>query len=77
MVHMSDWYISFCSQYGTSKWYRNVPRALKKSVCILKLKAKSLVYEIFPYMNFVFYLGDGNTSLESLWVEYITINVLW
>lgn len=27
-----------------------------------KLKAKSLVYEIFPYMNFVFYLGDGHMS---------------
>lgn len=47
------------------------------SVWILKLKAKSLVYEIFPYMNFVSYMGDGNMSLESLWVEYITINVLW
>lgn len=41
-----------------------------------KLKAKSLVYEIFPYVNFVFYLGDGNMSLESWWVEYVTINVL-
>jgi len=48
---------------------------VKKSVCILKLKAKSLVYEIFPYMNFVFYLGDGNTCLESLGVEYVTITV--
>lgn len=47
-----------------------------KNVCKLKLKAKSLVYEIFPYMNFVSYLGDGNTSLESLWVEYITITIL-
>lgn len=45
-------------------------------VCIWKLTAKSLGYEIFPYMNFIFDLGDGNMSLGSLWLEYITVNAL-